>query len=68
MGKLDDILEKSGLANPWDLPLDGLDVSDADIFEHQLHHEYFKRLRRRRSRALVTDRSNRRILVDHKVQ
>ena len=45
MGKLDDILEKSGLANPWDLPLDGLDVSDADIFEHQLHHEYFKRLR-----------------------
>jgi len=45
MGKIENILEKTGLADPWSVPLETLDVSDADIFEHQLHHEYFKRLR-----------------------
>ena len=46
MEKLETILEASGLDNPWDLPLQTLDVSPADIFEHGLHLEYFKRLRK----------------------
>ena len=33
------------IPNPWDLPLDTLDVSRAELFLHNLHGEYFRRLR-----------------------
>ncbi len=46
MGKIENILEQTGLADPWSVPLEALDVSDGAIFEHELHHEYFKRLRK----------------------
>jgi len=46
MGKMENILAQTGLADPWSVPLEGLDISDGTIFEHQLHLEYFKRLRK----------------------
>lgn len=34
-----------GIADPWTLPLEALDVSRADLFLHDRHGEYFRRLR-----------------------
>ena len=34
------------LADPWKLPLETLDPSDARLFENNWHHEYFRRLRK----------------------
>lgn len=36
----------STLQNPWSLPLETLDPSNAELFENDWHHEYFKRLRK----------------------
>ena len=33
------------VADPWDLPLETMDVSRAEIFEQNMHGEYFRRLR-----------------------
>jgi len=32
--------------DPWSIPLEVLDVSDGEIFAQNLHHEYFRRLRK----------------------
>ena len=34
------------IPDPWDLPLETFDVSKAEIFESNLHGEYFRRLRK----------------------
>lgn len=34
------------IADPWSLPLETLDPSDGQLFENDLHHEYFRRLRK----------------------
>ena len=34
-----------GIPDPWTLPLETLDVAGADLFLHDRHGEYFKRLR-----------------------
>jgi cytochrome P450 len=39
-------VEARTIADPWTLPLDELDVANADLFEHNLHGEYFRRLRK----------------------
>lgn len=36
----------TNLSDPWSLPLETLDPSDGALFEKNLHHEYFKRLRK----------------------
>ena len=36
----------SPVPDPWSLPLDTFDPSDANIFLHNKHHEYFRRLRK----------------------
>ncbi|MFN3910737.1 cytochrome P450 [Hyphomonas sp.] len=36
----------AGIPDPWTLPLDTLDVSKAELFEQDLHWEYFRRLRK----------------------
>ena len=36
----------SPVPDPWSLPLDTFDPSDASIFLHNKHHEYFRRLRK----------------------
>jgi len=45
MGRIDTTIAETGLKDPWKLPLETLDPSEGEIFEHELHHEYFKRLR-----------------------
>ena len=35
----------SVIADPWSIPLETLDPSDGQIFQQNLHHEYFRRLR-----------------------
>ena len=35
----------SAIADPWSIPLETLDPSDGQIFQQDLHHEYFRRLR-----------------------
>ena len=37
--------ENDAIPNPWSLPLETLDVSKAEIFQNNLHGEYFRRLR-----------------------
>ena len=37
--------ENSTIPDPWSLPLETLDVSKAEIFQNNLHGEYFRRLR-----------------------
>ena len=34
------------IPDPWTLPLDDIDVAQAALFQHNLHGEYFRRLRR----------------------
>ena len=36
----------NSIPDPWDLPLETFDVSKAEIFESNLHGEYFRRLRK----------------------
>lgn len=36
----------SGIPDPWTLPLETFDVSKAELFEQDLHWEYFRRLRK----------------------
>ncbi len=36
----------AGIPDPWTLPLDTFDVSKAELFEQDLHWEYFRRLRK----------------------
>jgi cytochrome P450 len=38
--------KENSIPDPWDLPLETLDVSKAEIFESNLHGEYFRRLRK----------------------
>ena len=33
-------------ADPWSIPLEQIDVSQADLYEHDLHWPYFERLRK----------------------
>lgn len=33
------------IPDPWSLPLETIDVSQAELFLHNKHHDYFKRLR-----------------------
>ena len=33
------------IPNPWDIPLETLDVSRAELFLHNRHGDYFRRLR-----------------------
>lgn len=40
------ILKAHGIPDPWSLPLDKLDVSKAELYEHNVHGEYFRRLRK----------------------
>ena len=35
----------SGIPDPWSLPLDQIDVSKAELYQHNAHGEYFRRLR-----------------------
>lgn len=34
------------IPDPWTLPLEDLDVSQAELFKHNVHGEYFRRLRK----------------------
>jgi cytochrome P450 len=36
----------TGIPDPWTLPLETFDVSKAELFEQDLHWEYFRRLRK----------------------
>ncbi len=36
----------AGIPDPWTLPLETFDVSKAELFEQDLHWEYFRRLRK----------------------
>lgn len=36
----------AGIPDPWSLPLETFDVSKAELFEQDLHWEYFRRLRK----------------------
>ncbi len=38
-------MSKSEIPDPWSLPLETLDVSIAELFAHNQHGEYFRRLR-----------------------
>ena len=38
--------KENSIPDPWDLPLETFDVSKAEIFESNLHGEYFRRLRK----------------------
>ena len=35
------------IPDPWSLPLDTLDPSRAELFEHNVHLPYFRRLRQK---------------------
>ena len=41
----DSLYEVSGIPDPWSLPLDEIDVSRSELFQHNVHEEYFRRLR-----------------------
>ena len=38
-------IAKNDIPDPWSLPLETLDVSKSELFQHNVHGEYFRRLR-----------------------
>ncbi len=34
------------IADPWSLPIDQLNVTQAELFQNNVHGEYFRRLRK----------------------